>query len=101
VLQIQLDLYIEIGGLEEWGIENTHYFEGSIIELFAQLAIGRGDAFRLLLELGAEFFDPSIVLLSFVGSHEHEFTCQDHCLLSRLLQLGATANFLGYMVTPL
>jgi hypothetical protein len=57
----------------------------------------------LLLELGAEFFDPSIILLSFVGSHDHDTTadCKDYRPLSRLLQLGVTANVLGYMVTLL
>jgi hypothetical protein len=98
LLQTQLDFNIDVYLDQDWSEYNL---EGSIIEVFAQLAgPWRLYPFKLLLELGAGFFDPSIVLLLFVASHDHEH-CKDYCLLSQLLQLGATSNVWGYMVTPL
>jgi hypothetical protein len=104
VMQTPLNLNIEVWEELDAGTKRCD-FEGSIIELFALLAayrrFSRPEQFRLLLEEGAGFFDPSIVLLSFVGSHEHLEDCDNYCSLSRLLQYGATANVLGYRVTPL
>jgi len=107
LLQTQLNLNIEV--LDDEYDSKRYNFEGSIIELYAQFAgnlrFGRPEHFTLLLEEGAEFFDPSLLLLSFVGSHDFhdhhiKYDC-DYCPLSRLLQLGATANVSGYRVTPL
>jgi hypothetical protein len=103
---MQTPLNLNIGVWEKSDACTKRYdFEGSVVELFAQLAAYRlsvkPEQFRLLLEEGADFFDPSIVLLSFVGSHEHLEDCDNYCYLSRLLQSGTTANVLGYRVTPL
>ena len=104
VLHTQLDLNIDVFGVTRDIETNSYDFEGSIIELFAQLVnYVRLDPFTLLLEQGIGFFNPSIALLSFVGSHDHDrkFDFEHGCHLSRLLQLGATPNISGYMVTPL
>jgi hypothetical protein len=101
VLQTQLNLNIQLSE-PNWDYDAKRYeFEGSIIELFAPWRFGGPGRFTLLLEKGAKLFDPSLALLSFVGSHEHSKELDDYCPLSRLLQLGATANVLGYRVTPL
>ncbi len=82
---------------------NCTKFEGSVIELAAQINRGKKFNFRLLLELGAGSFDPSRILLFFVGSYNHT-ACHNHveeCLITKLLDLGADPNSNGYRVTPL
>ena len=85
-------------------------FEGSFIEVFAQMVLESRDAFNLLIEVGAGLFDPSSALLLSIGGHDHSgerdiygwaFGCQDFCLVQRLLDLGADPNLGGYRVTPL
>ena len=81
----------------------TYAFKGSLIEVFAQLAIGLLDAFELLVEVGAGLFDPSIALLLYIGGHLYsvQFDCDGFCPLQRLLELGADRNLRGYRSTPL
>ena len=80
-----------------------YVFKGSLIEVFAQLAIRSEHAFKLLMEVGAGSFDPSIALLLYIGSHVHsiQFDCNGFCALQRLLELGADPNLRGYRITPL
>lgn len=82
--------------------EQTNFtFKGSLVEVYAQLAIQGGIyAFKLMIEVGAGFFDPSIVLLLYIGSHDHS-DCRNSCAVQRLLDLGADPNLKGYRVTPL
>ena len=82
---------------------DTYIFDGSIIEVFAQLAEWSEDPFRLLLNHGAGLFDCSKVLLLYMNSHEplNEPNCQEDCLLRRLLELGADPNSRGSRITPL
>lgn len=81
----------------------TYMFKGSLIEVFAQLAIRSVDAFKFLVEVGAGSFDPSIALLLYIGAHVHstQFDCKGFCPLQRLLELGADPNLRGYRITPL
>ena len=78
-------------------------FDGSVMEVFAQLASTMTGVFKVLLEYGTGLFDPSKVLLLFVGNHYHNtnFGCSGSCLAERLLELGADPNVTGYQVTPL
>ena len=78
-------------------------FEGSIVELFAQQAHEGPGPLRLLIEELDGYFDPSMVMLSLIGSHVHNEMgwCKTYCPLAQLLCLGATANAPGYSITPL
>jgi len=80
-----------------------YIFDGSIIEVFAQLPSYWVDVFKLVLEYSTGLFDPSRVLLLFIGSHYHNPTggCNGYCPVERLLELGADPNMTGYQVTPL
>jgi hypothetical protein len=92
---------------EVWHVVSDHVghyiFDGSIIEVFAQLAVRTADGFKLLLEYGTGLFDPSKVLLLFIGGHDHnlKYDCEGYCPAERLLELGADPNMIGYQVTPL
>lgn len=79
------------------------YFDGSIIEFFAQKASQNQMTFKLLLEYGTGLFDPSRILLFFIGHHDHGFfdCCDEYCMVKRLLKLGADPNETEYRVTPL
>jgi hypothetical protein len=103
VMQTRLEIGIQTWHLPESGDEYDFDFEGTVIELFAQLAMDKPHPFRILLEQGAQYIDPSAVFLSFISSHRHgtENTCEDYCLLSQLLQLGANVNESEFWVTPL
>ena len=83
--------------------EEIYMFDGSPIEIFAQLGTIMPDAFKFLIEVGAGLFDPSTALLLFIGGHEHRVrqTCKEYCLLERLLDLGANPNLEDHRVTPL
>ena len=78
-----------------------YYFDGTIIEYFAQC--GSTKEIKLLLEYGKGFFDPSKILLFFIGRHNHDLHdgCEKYCLLERLVELGADPNMIGSRITPL
>jgi hypothetical protein len=97
-----LDLTLEVGFVigSDVNEERRWSFEGSTIDLFAQLA-DEGSSpseLRLLLEGSDGYFDSSTVLVSHVGSHVYNEMdwCGTHCPLVRLLHLGVTANARGY-----
>jgi hypothetical protein len=75
-------------------------FDGTIIEVFAQMEEVQPRIFQLLLDCGSGLFDPSKVLLFYIGSHR-DCDCGKHCPLERLLQLGADPNLKGYLLTSL
>lgn len=82
----------------------VYIFDGSIIEVFAQLASEDPSPFNLLLEHSAGLFDPSKALLLYIGSHRHSsnYSCQSrYCPLTQLLDLGADPNCRGSRITPL
>jgi hypothetical protein len=94
--------------MDAWSVVSVYdtknyIFDGSIIEVFAQLSIQWVDVFKLLLEYGTGLFDPSRVLLLFIGRHyrdlENEYS--RYRQVERLLELGADPNMMGYQVTPL
>ena len=89
--------------MREYLFDDVYKFDGSIIEIFAQLAFEASDIFRLLLEHGTGLFDPSAILLLSVGCHEcnPNSDCSKYCLVERLLKLGADPNMTGCWVTPL
>lgn len=103
LLQAQLWFNRQVWHIESDDDRETYVFKGSLIEVYAQLAIRSEDAFKLLLEVGAGLFDPSIALLLYIGSHVHSeiFDCKGFCPLQRLLELGADPNLRGYRITPL
>ena len=84
-------------------MDEIYNFDGSIVEFFAQVAFDATGVFRLLLENGTGLFDPSVILLLFIGCHQDHpnCDCSNYCLLERLLELGADPNINGCWVTPL
>lgn len=103
LLQAQLCFNREMWNISSDNKIKDYVFKGSLIEVFAQLAIRSVDAFKFLVEVGAGSFDPSIALLLYIGAHVHstQFDCKDFCPLQRLLELGADPNLRGYRITPL
>jgi hypothetical protein len=100
-LQSQMAFCVPVWGIFSDDEDDKEYnLDGSIIEVFAQLAILDEAGFRLLLKYGTGLFDPSKALVLFIGSHWHT-RCKTDCLVERLLELGADANVTGYCVTPL
>lgn len=88
--------------LRRYGHPRENYsLNGSIIEVFAQLAFERTDTFKLLLELGTGLFDASKVLLLYIRNHYHQADCSSYCVVNRLLELGANPNMSESYVTPL
>ena len=102
-LQTRLNFKKSILGVTSDDDDEEYIFDGSIIEVFAQLALLRIDEFKLLLEYGTGFFDPSKALLLFIGNHNHDLKggCEEYCPVERLLQLGAEPNAKEYKITPL
>ena len=103
LLQAQLCFNRELEEVLSSDDSGKYAFKGSLIEVFAQLAIGSVIAFKFLVKVGAGSFDPSIALLLYIGGHMHlaQFDCKGFCPLQRLLELGANPNLRGYRVTPL
>jgi len=101
-LQTQLTFQKEVRFVVSEDDMEDYTFDGSIIEVFAQFPF-KVDEFKLLLEYGTELFDPSKVLLLFIGCHNHNLKgdCNGYCPAERLLELGADPNMIGYRVTPL
>jgi hypothetical protein len=102
-LQTRLTLTMDVWHVVSERDTENYIFDGSIIEVFAQLAFEWADVFELLLEYGTGLFDPSRVLLLFIGRHyidlENEYS--RYRQVERLLELGADPNMIGYQVTPL
>ena len=103
LLQAQLCFTREVWNISCDNEQKTCVLEGSLIEVFAQLAIRSANAFKFLVEVGAGSFNPSIALLLYIGGHDHSLQddCHDFCPLQRLLELGADPNLRGYQITPL
>lgn len=93
--------------VEDWvspitGYTESYTFDGSPIEVFAQRAIISVDVIKVLMEVGAGLFDPSTVLLLFIGCHNHpQCHSRAFCPVERLLKLGGNPNLTDYKVTPL
>ena len=84
---------------------NLYNFVGSIPEMVAQWESRQPETFTFILDLitehGVTHFDPSTLLLLYIGCHQHD-RCNESCSLERLLRLGASANGPeGAFVTPL
>ena len=81
----------------------SYIFDGSIIEIYAQMAMSSQSTFRLLLDHGAGLFDPSKILLLYIGRRwqDRKVECQRDCILRRLLDIGADPNAKGSKITPL
>ena len=90
-------------GISSSRLPCVYNFDESIIEVFAQLGLEGLHIFRLLLELGMGLFDPSKILLLFSGCHQcySNYDCNSHCLVERLLELGADPNTNRSWVSPL
>ena len=102
LLQAPLCFHKEFVEVYADGDYETYRIAGSLIEVFAQLAVQSADPFKFLVDLGAGFFDPSITLLLYISGHVHsQYSCDGFCPLQRLLELGADPNLRGYQVTPL
>ena len=79
-------------------------FSGNIFELFVTVGTQQDpDALGFLFDHGLGHFDPTSVLVHFVGTHQHQSheTCAQACPLQRLLKMGADPNARGYPCTPL
>ena len=92
--------------VSDHGYSEVYHFDGYIIEVSAQLAFETRVGFigfMLLMECGTGLFDPTNILLLFIGCHNHELTsCYEvPCPLVRLLELGANPNMKIHRVTPL
>ncbi|KAH8686369.1 hypothetical protein BGZ61DRAFT_454381 [Ilyonectria robusta] len=93
---------------EAWDLHNSddldaYNFQGTIVEFFAQLAKIWPSHLRLFLDHAVGFFDPSRILVTSVAWNHHDGKryCKNHCLVARLIQLGADPNGHGYGVCPL
>jgi hypothetical protein len=107
-VNITFDSCYRLPWISEGANFDEYDFKGSFIQYFAALSRFSitshyySGMFKLLLEMGAGFLDPSEVLISFIGSHDHRDRCEEqYCGLQQLLKLGATANIPGYRFTPL
>lgn len=105
ILTQQLNITKEVWQVVEYGEYDSYDFVGSIPEIVAQWASRQPDAFTFILDLisehGVTHFDPSTLLLLYIGCHQHH-QCNEPCSLKRLLRLGASANGPeGAFVAPL
>jgi ankyrin repeat protein len=84
-------------------VESGGYFEGSIIDLLAQNIIDTNDHQELIsyIEFITKYMDPSVLLVSYIHSHNHKIICKENCIVERILELGAVPNVLEYQITPL
>lgn len=85
--------------------EDRHVkFDGTIIEIAAQLAHLHKEAFELLLD-HSRAYNPSNILVQYVGSHQHKDdskNCREEfCSLVQLLEQGADPSSPRSYVTPL
>jgi hypothetical protein len=80
-------------------------FEGSILEIFAQLYQYFPEAFRFLLGKDMGTGNPTALLLSHLGVHiflpDYELCDQCPSLCTRLIDLGASVQGKGYLIAPL
>ena len=100
-LQARMKIEMDVSNLLVRGDGKSYLLDGSIIEIFAQLAISSAIRLMLLLDYGAGLFDCSKVLLLYIGSHLHDFEGTGYCPLRKLLELGADPNSRGSRITPL
>ncbi|KAF2260240.1 hypothetical protein CC78DRAFT_523537 [Lojkania enalia] len=105
VLTQQLHITKEVWHLFDKDNTDSYEFLGTIPEMVAQWASKQPETFDLILDLVSEqgviHFDLSILLLLYIGCHNHSI-CKKSCPLERLLHLGASANGPnGAFVTPL
>ena len=100
-LQARIRFEKEISNQHMHMDEKSYLLDGSIIEIFAQLAIRKPSPLMLLLDHGAGLFDCSKVLLLYIGSHVHNLEGAGYCPLKKLLELGADPNSRGSRITPL
>lgn len=99
VLRTRVDLDINTDTPFKQGF-SKYSFEGSIVELFARMD-QRFESFKLFLDLDVGSFDASAALIFYICYHNHTIDWKEYCFVSRLLQIGATPNVLGYTFTPL
>ncbi|KAK3328241.1 hypothetical protein B0T19DRAFT_424000 [Cercophora scortea] len=86
VLRDRLDVEIRGGYVDGPGL----HLEVSLVELCASVHRGMGPRkFWSLVDFGAGFFDPWLVIMAYITNHNHEYNCGEQCALERLLQIGA------------
>jgi hypothetical protein len=105
VLTQQLDITKEVWDVVDYMEPDDYNVVGSIPEMVAQWEFRQPQTFTFILDLisehGVTHFDPSTLLLLYIGCHQHD-RCNESCSLERLLHLGASANGPeGAVVTPL
>ena len=105
ILTQQLHITKEVWYVVDNKDMDSYHFVGSIPEMVAQWEFRQPEAFTFILDLisehGVTHFDPSTLLLLYIGCHRHD-NCKKSCSLERLLRLGASANGPeGAFVTPL
>lgn len=105
ILTQQLHITKEVAQLFDNEETDCYDFVGSIPEMVAQWESRQPHTFTYILDLisehGVTNFDPSTLLLLYIGGHQHH-KCDESCSLKRLLRLGASASGPeGAFVTPL
>ena len=98
---LQTRLHFDYFAISEY--DKLYYiFDGSVIEVFAQLRFAE-EELELLLEYGMGLFDPSKILILIIGCRvvRREQSSEKVCLVQRLLGLGADPDMRGYRVSPL
>ena len=105
ILTQQLHITKPVWHVVDYEDTGFYNFVGSIPEIVAQWESRQPDTFTFILDLisehGVTHFDPSTLLLLYIGCHQHQI-CKESCSLERLLRLGASANGPeGAFVTPL
>jgi hypothetical protein len=83
--------------------QNPRIDGACLAEIFGPVCPQHQEAFNFLLVSEIRGADPSAILLSYIGCHEHNARsfCKDFCPVQLLLQRGADPNGRGYWVTPL
>jgi hypothetical protein len=103
ILQSHISISMRISDYGSWiGDGGTYEFDGSLLEVMAQLSSQCGDSFVWLLDQCDTAFDTSL-LQATVGfhTHFHDDRRKDRCALQRILSGQADPNAAGYLVTPL
>lgn len=81
----------------------TCTYEGTAADVLAQCARFRlwgPDGLRAILSILGDHLDQTSTLISYIGSHDHEY-CRESCLVEHFLRRGADPNPRGYRVMPL
>ncbi|KAH7094916.1 hypothetical protein FB567DRAFT_511316 [Paraphoma chrysanthemicola] len=101
ILQSQVSFSMVFEAYEPWEAHETYKFNGSFLEVTAQLSSQYDSTLEWLLDQCDAAFDTSL-LQSIVGfGHSHFDGGKNRCTFQRILSRQADPNAAEYLVTPL